>query len=263
MRYLIFGLILANLVIYYIVFDSILTKDFISFLNIGQGSGVLIKDRNNVFLYDTGKYPYLTFKEIDKLLPFYQRKIDILFLSHPDTDHYLAGFDLFKRYRIRSVVVSSLKTDDYKYLEFLQVLKSKNIPIIILKRGDEIKTKKFQFLILHPDRHYLKDNDKSLVIKISGKNSYLLLGDVGKDILEELIYCCSEILKTNYVLIPHHGSKHSLNENFYKLIKPNLAIIQVGKNFYGHPHKEVVDFLNNEKIKIWRTDLNGTLKIDE
>ena len=262
MRQLIFILILLNFLLYSIIFSVFKEESFVVFLDIGQGEGVLFKNKKNIFLYDTGKYPNLTIKEIDKNLPFYNRKIDILFLSHPDKDHYFSSFEILKRYKVRLIGVSLKESKDINYLKLLNLAKKKKIPILIFKRGDQIFDNHFKFLILHPDKKYEKENNNSLVIKVLGKNSYLLTGDIEKEAIESLINCCSNLLKSDYFLVPHHGSKYSLNEKFYHLIQPKISIIQVGQNLYGHPHQQVLEKLTNFGL-IWRTDLQKSLKIKE
>ena len=262
MRQLIFVLILANFVLYLIIFLYLNERNLVAFLNVGQGSAVLFKDKKNVFLYDTGKYPNLIIKEIDKNLPFYNKKIDILFLSHPDKDHYYASFEILKRYKVRVIGVSPKESKDVNYLQFLNLAREKKIPILVFQRGSQIFDNHFNFLVLHPEKIYEKENDNSLVIKVKGKNSFLLTGDIEKKAIQSLIKCCFDLLKADYFLVPHHGSRYSLDEKFYSLIQPKISIIQVGKNFYGHPHKEVIEVLKNFG-KIWRTDLQKTLIVKE
>jgi competence protein ComEC len=262
MKLLILSLVLINFILYYIIFDFLNQKILVAFLDIGQGSSILIKNKNNIFLYDTGKYPNLLFKEIDQLIPFYNKKIDILFLSHSDKDHIEATFELLKRYKIRLVGINGQFSEDENYHQLLQEIKKKKIPIISFRRHFKIYDNHFNFLILHPEKDYRKDNDDSLVIKLIGHNSYLLTGDIEKEAILSLINCCSKFLKADYFLVPHHGSKSSLNEDFYSLVKPKISIIQVGKNYYGHPHKETLKALANIS-QIWRTDLNKSLIIEE
>ncbi len=262
MKRLILILILANFVLYLIIFSALKEDSLVAFLDIGQGSGVLFKDKKNVFLYDTGKYPNLTIKEIDKNLPFYNRKIDILFLSHPDKDHYFSSFEILKRYKVRLIGISPKESQDSNYLQLLDLAKQKKIPVLVFKRGDQIFDNHFKFFVIHPEKNYKKENDNSLVIKVLGKNSYLLTGDIEKKAIESLINCCSSFLKADYFLVPHHGSKYSLNEKFYSLIQPKISIIQVGQNSYGHPHQEILEALKNFG-QIWRTDLQKTLIIKE
>lgn len=265
MKHLILGLILANSIVYSIIFYLLFDRNYVVFFDIGQGNSVLIKDQKNVFLYDTGKYPQKLFSQLDKKLNFFNRKIDILFISHPDKDHYFSAFEILKRYQIRLVALSPIDSNDTLYQDLIQMIKKKNIPIIILKRGDEIKTNNFQIMVLNPSRVYfqkLKDNDFSLVLKIVGKNSYLLTGDIEKSAIESLIECCQNFLQANIFLVPHHGSKSSLDEKFYSLIHPQVSVIQVGNNYYGHPHQEVVESLKKFS-KIWRTDKDGELIMNE
>lgn len=265
MRRLILGLILINLVIFNIIFLKLRESSLVAFLDVSQGNSVLIKSRNNVFLYDTGRWPFLSLRELDKFVPFYNRKIDVLLLSHTDKDHYLAAFEILKRYKVRLVGVSTLETSDNSFKNFLANVRKLKIPILVFKRGDLISDSHFYFLVLHPERSYKKENDNSLVIKVIGKKSYLLTGDIEKEGILSLISCCRNFLKSDYFLVPHHGSKNSIDENFYSLIKPDISVVSVGDNFYGHPHKETLDILMNftqSKI-IWRTDLNKTFVIKE
>jgi len=263
MRLLIFVLISANLLTYFLVWELIFQKPAVIFFDVGQGNSVLLKSKNNFFLYDTGKYPSLLTRNLDQFLPFYSRKIDLLFLSHPDIDHYGGTKELLKRYEVRLIVVSSLNSSEKTYLEILNLAKEKNIPIITLKRGDKIFDNHFTFLVLNPQNNFLSDNNSSLVLKIKGKHSYLLLGDLEKRGIKDLISCCRDLLKSDFFLVPHHGSRSSLDENLYAFVSPKMAIISVGKNRYGHPHKEVLKALLKYTPNIWRTDLKGHLIIEE
>ncbi|GIW67243.1 MAG: hypothetical protein KatS3mg096_111 [Candidatus Parcubacteria bacterium] len=263
MRRLILGLILVNFVVYAIIFSALNEKRLVSFLDVGQGKAVLIKNKNNIYLYDTGKYPSLILREIDKFLPFYSKKIDILFLSHPDKDHYFAAFEILKRYKVRIIGVSTKQSQDKNYEKLLALVEKLNIPILVFRQGSQIYDNHFSFLVLHPDKDYKKENNESLVLKIFGKHSYLLTGDIEREAIENLINCCAKFLKADYFLVPHHGSKYSIDERFYSLVKPLVAVIQVGQNLYGHPHQETLNVLKNFSSVIWRTDIQKTLIINE
>jgi competence protein ComEC len=262
MKSLILSLILINFILYYLIFDFLNQKKLVAFLDIGQGNSVLIKNKKNIYLYDTGKYPSYLFQQLDKFIPFYNRKIDVMFLSHPDNDHYFAAIKLLEKYKVRLIVVSNFVEEKDFNKNLLEQIKKFKIPVIKLQKGNRIVDNHFKIYILHPSKNYQNDNNESLVIKIVGKNSYLLTGDIEKEAINDLINCCSDILVVDYFLVPHHGSRYSLNENFYKKVNPKFSIFQVGENYYGHPHKEVIDFLS-QISKIWRTDLNKTLIIRE
>lgn len=263
MRQLILILILINLLTFSIIFDWLSSKKLVAFLSIGQGNAVLFKDKNNIFLYDTGKYPSLVLKELDRLLPFYQRKIDVLIISHPDKDHYFASLEILKRYRVRTIILNGFNSTETQYQELLSLARNKQIPIVYVKRGATIIDNHFVFYVLNPSKKFKKDNDNSIVLKAIGKNSYLLTGDIEKEAIKDLINCCSRYLLADFFLVPHHGSRYSLDEDFYFLVKPKVAVIQTGSNFYGHPHKETLTALVKYAKKTWRTDFEQTLIANE
>ncbi len=251
--------LLANLVLFAIIFNYP-GENRVVFLDVGQGSSVLIQNGKNVFLYDAGRSGYKVLQGLKKYLPFFHKRIDILFISHSDKDHYQAGFDLLERYKIR-YLVSSKNFSESGFQQLIQKAVNKGTKILFLDRKDEILTRDLKISVLHPARDFSgKDNDVSLVLKIAGKNnSFLLTGDIEKKAIKAIIDCCQELLKSKVFLWPHHGSKHSLDLDFLKKISPEIAIIQVGFNPYGHPHKEVLQLLNSLKIPIIRTDLMGSI----
>ncbi|MCS7200647.1 MAG: MBL fold metallo-hydrolase [Patescibacteria group bacterium] len=263
MRQLILILILANLLSYSIILAWLFEDRLVAFLNVGQGSAVLIRNKNNTYLYDTGRSPYLLFKDLDKLLPFYQKKIDILFISHFDKDHYGSVFELLERYQVRLIVFSTELDSASDAEKIKRAIKKANIPTILLVRGNSVRDDYFKFIILHPYRKFKKDNDNSLVIKLMGSNDYLLTGDIERAGINDLIKCCWPYLGADYFLVPHHGSRFSIDESFYKYINPKISIIQVGSNYYGHPHQETILSLSKHSKIIWRTDLNGSLIVKE
>lgn len=263
MRQLILILILINVLTFTIIFDWLNSKRLVAFLSVGQGNAVLFKNKKNVFLYDTGKYPSSVLKELDRLLPFYQRKIDVLIISHPDKDHYFASLEILKRYKVRLIILNGFSSTEAQYQQLLSLAKSKQIPIVYVKRGDTIIDNHFAFYVLSPNKKFKKDNDNSIVLKVVGKNSYFLSGDIEKEAIKDLVNCCSRYLLADFFLVPHHGSRYSLDENFYSAIKPKIAVIQTGSNFYGHPHKETLATLSKYTKRIWRTDFEKTLVANE
>ncbi len=261
MRVLILILIWLNFLTFLFLFDLFSRESFVAFLNIGQGSSVLIYNPRLQMLYDAGPYGFETISEINKLLPFYDRDIDLVFISHPDKDHYGGLFSILERYKVRAIITPPVNSTESGYLQLLKKIKEKNIPLIYLKKGDKIETNFEDILVLNPKPKMFKsDNQNSLVLKVSKNNkTFLLTGDIDYKVERYLVKEYGNILKADYVLLPHHGSKYSSSDIFLKNLGNFFAIIQVGKNKYGHPHKEVINKLEKLKIDYWRTDLNGTL----
>lgn len=260
---LILILSLFNLVLFFLIYDLLSQESFVVFLNIGQGSSVLFNNPKLQILYDVGPYGYTTLNEIKKFIPFYDKMLEVVIISHPDKDHYGGIFDILERYKIGVIVISPIKSEESGYVSFIKKAKEKKIPIVVLKENDIIETNNEKIYILNPSiKKFKTENQNSLVLKVFKNNkSFLLTGDIDKKVEEYLVKKYRGFLKSDFLLIPHHGSKYSSSQEFLKLFANSFAIIQVGKNKYGHPHKEVIDSLRKLNIKYWRTDLNGALVI--
>ena len=108
----------------------------------------------------------------------------------------------------------------------------------------------------------VNDNHGSLVLRITSKNtSILLTGDIG--IIDETILLQQNIdLKSDILKVGHHGSKYSSTENFLKAVQPEIAILSYGKNnFYGHPHNETIERLQNQNIIFYETAKQGSITV--
>jgi competence protein ComEC len=112
---------------------------------------------------------------------------------------------------------------------------------------------------LAPDDRVYEGNNDSLVLYAQiGGRTWLFTGDLEKEGEEELIK--KYRLEIDWLKVGHHGSKTSSSASFVKAIKPDFAVISAGvNNRYGHPHKEVMDTLANEKILVYRTDKHGAI----
>ena len=210
----------------------------VNFINVGQGDCTLIRNKNKVALIDTGGLTYMDVAN-DSLVPFLRKKriykIDTVFITHYDYDHYGALASLNKSYPIKQIV-------DY----------SSNFPI---KVGD-VTFNNYNYYASSEE-----ENDKSLVLSFSvGKKDFVVMGDAPSYIEKEIIKHVDKI-DCDILKVGHHGSNTSTCEEWLKYLNPKEAIISCGKNNkFGHPNKEVVSLLNKYKIKIRRTDLEGTIK---
>ncbi len=265
MRFLIFLLILSNIFIWSEITKALDQKNEVSFLDVGQGTSVLLAEPKISILYDAGPNGLKLTKALDRHLPLIRKKVDILILSHADQDHYNGAFDLINRFPPRIVVISPKDSAEAGWQALLQKIKAKNIAIIALKTGSLIETPGKKLFFLNPPINQinsLNDNQSSIVIKaIEPTSSFLLAGDIDKKTEFDLIKKYNRFLQVDYLLIPHHGSKYSSGDEFLKTILPRLAVIQVGKNRYGHPNGETIQRLKNNQIPFWRTDLQGELTI--
>ena len=210
----------------------------ISFINVGQGDSTLIQYHNTNILVDTGGIKSFDIAK-ETLIPYFRKnhvyKLDYVFITHTDFDHY-GGF-------------SSLK-DNFRIISYNEDNLFTSIDIGGLT-----------FYNLNPSSSN-EENENSLVLYFTIKNkSILLMGDAPSEI-EARIIKNNPSLKATYLKVGHHGSKYSTSSYFISYVQPQVAIISCGRNnYYGHPHKEVINVLNSYNVTIRRTDEEGTIKI--
>ena len=108
-------------------------------------------------------------------------------------------------------------------------------------------------------------NNKSIVMKfVSGKNSIMFCGDVENDVEEKIANSYREILKSDILKSPHHGSITSSSNNILNFINPKEIVISVGKfNKFGHPSEQILSRYKKINAKIYRTDVDGAILFEE
>lgn len=234
-------------------------NSYIYFLDVGQGDSTLIifPYQKDVILMDTGKESAnLNQNIITFLKSLGISKINYHILSHGDFDHIGNSINLVNNFKVEKVIFNH---DEYNELEIglIKILKEKNILYYKNIKELSIKNNKFYFL---NTKLYDNENDNSNVIYTNiNQIKILFMGDSSinreQDILNKY-----NIKKIDILKVGHHGSDTSTSKNFLNVINPTVSIISVGKNNkYGHPKDSVLKNLSNSKI--YRTDINGSIKI--
>lgn len=250
------------------------SKDvIITFVNVGQGDAAVIELPNGqTAVIDGGGRNYD--KQADKglrvFLPFLEKKgiavIDYAFVSHFDNDHALGivhalesedltVLNLILPYRVRHDHVNEQK--------LLGLAKEKGINVLYFSAGDELSftDSSLIFRTLSPDKNaeYPDENSASLILELQyGEVSCLFTGDAEKEILNSL---AGQIEDCELVKVPHHGAAGGAALEFYQAAAPEYAIIQTGKNTFGHPSNETLSLLNGIGAEVYRTDLCGDIKV--
>ena len=260
-----FILIAATVLIWSIVFakegGGVLT---VAFLDVGQGDAIFIETPSgNQILLDGGPDKKVL-RELGKLMPFWDRSINMVIASHPDTDHIgglpsvVDRFDV--EYYMRSAVVA--QSDVYEVLE--SAIERGEVETIFARRGDVVDLGDGVVMeILFPDRNTegFDPNVASIIAKVSyGDTSFLLTGDSPAAIEEYLVSLDGSGLDVDVLKLGHHGSKTSSGEMMLGAAGPRYAVISAGENNrYGHPHKEVLERLDQFGIPYLETSENGAI----
>ncbi|MBI5401480.1 MBL fold metallo-hydrolase [Candidatus Wolfebacteria bacterium] len=260
----VFLIIFDGLVWHEIIFNAPNKNPEVYFLNVGQGDSEMVMLSNNVkILIDGGPANNKILENLSQILPRFDRRIDLVVMSHPQLDHFGGLIELFKRYDIGAFIWSGIENNTASFKELQKVIKENNIPEIILAEGDKIKYRGYDLEIIYPPKNLsgVKDlNDVALVLKFTSKNgTALFTADIGKNVENYLVKNFD--LKSDILKVAHHGSKFSSTAEFLNEVLPKVSIIEVGKNSYGHPTKDVLARLADFGSKIFRTDKDGIIKL--
>ena len=265
-RVLILFSFFSFMVIFFVFLSSFLDdRTKIVFCDVGQGDAAYIRIKNKIdVLIDAGPDQKIL-SCLGKYMPFWDRKIELAFLSHPNRDHYNGYFFITDRYKIDKFITVDSPIVSKTYKKLLQKISEKKIPLlfnvfgdkILLGKGDSRIAPTILFFWPPADFKSYNDNDYSSVF-IFQENGFRLLftGDASPFVLGRLSH--GPLGKIDILKVPHHGSKNGLIKNFLDLADPSIAVISVGKNnSYGHPHQQVLDMLKAKNINIRRTDVEG------
>ncbi len=263
-RDLVLFFLLSLIVIIIYFFQTILDdRTKIVFCNVGQGDAAYLRINNKIdVLIDAGPNKSVLLC-LGKYMPFWDREIELAFLSHPNIDHYGGYSYIADRYKIGKFITVKSPMVSKTYKKLLEKITDKNIPILYKYSGDKILLGKGDSRIAPTITLYWppknlnssNDNDFSSVILF---DDVLFTGDASPFVLSRLSN--GSLNNINILKIPHHGSKNGLIKKFLDLADPSVAVISVGKNnSYGHPNNHTLDMLKAKNIKILRTDEDGDI----
>lgn len=231
------------------------------FINIGQGTSVLIEKNGNYLLYDTGdndkeELMVRTLKEHNI------KKIDVVIGSHPHADHIGGLDDVIDNFDVKKLYMPKVTTNTKTFESVLLSAKKKGLKITSAKAGTTIDFgKDISVDVLAPIKSKYDDlNDYSVVVKLTYKNqSVLLTGDASYESEMDMVKS-GEDLRASLLLTPHHGSSSSSSQKMISAVNPEYTVIQVGaNNKYGHPTDKVLKRLEKQKVKVFRNDLQGSI----
>lgn len=236
-------------------------------LDVGQGDAILIRSGETVTLIDTGDVPAR-----DKLVSMLKeqgiKQIDNVIITHPHADHLGGMAAVLDNFTVKHIYDSGQTTTSALYRNYLTAVKRKNIPFTIVKAGTDIPLDQAVLKVLAPQMPYIAGtdsdlNNNSVVLKLQyGAFTMLLPGDAERQEEEQLVAKYGSQLACSVLKSGHHGSHTASSAEFLKMVNPQAAIISVGaNNDYHHPHASTLKRYRDFKLKVYRTDTNGTITI--
>lgn len=269
-------------------------KLHIHYCAVGQGDAAYIRfPSGNDMIVDGGPNNALI-QCLSRYMPFWDRTIDIVLMTHPQKDHFYGLIEVLNRYHVQTFIQSDIQNNSEEYKQLDRIIQKKNIRIRYMTDGERIVISDVSLTFLWPTQSQIafgkslltgenlslnQDvlganssdyNDFSLVFLLSYGNFQSLFPGDGDTRIEKgyvgypLPDGQLEVLK-----VPHHGSKTGIDEAYVdwlfggasKFSLPSVGIISVGKNTYGHPSDETISLLKEYGVSLYRTDSQGDIEI--
>lgn len=241
----------------------------VTFLDVGQGDAILIEtpsDRR--ILIDGGKPSGNVVRALSNVLPWYERTIDAIILTHPDDDHGGGLVEVARRYRVGRILYTGVVSDTASYNALIAEAQTERIPLTIIDQpqiidlGDGARLHIVYPLASVAGQRAASLNDTSITARlVYGDISFLFTGDL-EVAGEEALLASGQPVAADVLKIGHHGSDSSTSAAFITAVAPRYAVVSVGSdNDYGHPSLRVLRRLERAGAAIWRTDTQGSIEM--
>ena len=252
----------------------------ITAIDVGQGSSTLIRfPGGKTMLVDGGGFYNNTF-DIGKYVvaPFLWHErittIHAMVLTHPHPDHLNGLLYILENFAVQEIWTTETDEESKTYQAFKAVAVKKNIPVRVITRFTpqvDIGGVRIAFLnpqgrngpAMHWPPSFAQGNDAAIVMRISyGLVHCLLPSDISEDVEEALMKTKTD-LNSQILLVPHHGSRKSSSSEFIEKVKPEIAILSVGKdNLFRLPHENTLERYRIRSIPLYRTDSHGAITVE-
>ncbi len=238
----------------------------IDFFAVGQGDATLISLQNDVQILIDGGPSEDILDHLSRSMPFYDKELEVVILSHADADHLTGLVEVIQDYTIKQIYMPAWKHDSQLFLAWERFIQEQSIPVKFVEEKFTVQIQEAEIQFLHPSKQtseFISINDESIICKVTiNQASFLFSGDIEARAEERIVFAYQDALKADILKVPHHGSKTSSTELFIDAVSPELAIIQVGHdNKFHHPHGRVLDRYERKGIRVLRTDQEQSIRL--
>ncbi|NLY44361.1 MAG: DNA internalization-related competence protein ComEC/Rec2 [Clostridiaceae bacterium] len=244
----------------------------ITFVNVGQGDcALIVSPGGRTVLIDGGGSEGMSSFDVGEsiVIPYLLKRgimhIDMAIISHYHDDHAEGIQTLFENKFIGTLLLPLRKEKTELMEKIIETARYNGVSMYYLSEGDHVKIGDGIYMqVLSPgpeqlEKAFENENNASVVLRLNyNKFSCLFTGDIEKE-AEYALLQKKDVLKADVLKIPHHGSPTSSTEEFIGRVSPRYAVISVGKNSFGHPSEQVLQRLVEKGVRIYRTDVNGTI----
>jgi competence protein ComEC len=241
----------------------------VSVLDVGEGDSILIKSGNQNVLIDGGPSPQAICAGLSNKMPFWDRNIHLMVLTHPHLDHLSGLIEVLHRYKVHEIMAPALSSDSPAYQEWFNLIQASGIKYIAAQAGQKVVLRDGAVLdILNSSDAPPGDPESGLensgiVARLSlNKVSFLFTADIGQEGEARLVNRRANMACT-VLKVAHHGSSTSTTPDFLNAARPQVAVLSVGaENTFGHPDEDILTRLEAlvGSNNIFRTDKSGTIE---
>ncbi len=256
------------------------------FLDVGQGDAIFVQTPSGrQVLIDGGPSETALLSQLGRQMPFWDRTLDVMLLTHPESDHITGLIGVLERYKVDMVIFRKMEHESEVYAHWLRLLEAEGATIYQGEAGLRLALDKadgsrpVEMILLHPGAELRGDaNNDSIVARLTcGQVSVLLTGDIEANVERQL--AAEEATLTSTVLkAAHHGSCDSTTQEFLEAVDPEMVVISMGaENRFGHPCAETLERLElalsaalgetaapaltvERQLPIYRTDEHGAVE---
>jgi len=266
--FIIFSVLVCFNVLAWIAVYDLSHQDLrVVFFDVGQGDATLIKTPPGHHILIDGGPSSMVLEKLGQEMPFWNRNIDLVILTHPHYDHLAGLLEVLQNYQVKNVLWTGVLTSTLAFEKWQELLGDGQFDVHIAQAGQQIHSGQVMLNILYPPENMQNQrssdlDDTSTVVKVVfGENSFLFTGDLSREAERELLEKGID-LDSDVLQVGHHGSRTSTDPEFIEAVLPDLAVISLGRdNKHGHPHQETLDTLESYGVAVLRTDWHGDIKI--